>query len=32
MLQKSGIKVLLAEDDLVNAKLLTELLQKSTTS
>jgi PAS domain S-box-containing protein len=28
MLQKSDIKVLLAEDDLVNAKLLTELLQK----
>jgi PAS domain S-box-containing protein len=28
MLQKSDIKVLLAEDDLINAKLLTELLQK----
>jgi|GEM_PF-2925572 len=28
MLQKSDIRVLLAEDDLINAKLLTELLEK----
>lgn len=28
MIQKSDIKVLLAEDDLINAKLLTELLEK----